>query len=62
MYELCCSLIKRGKAYVCHQTKKEIEACRAICKGRLSGHLMLGDPESPWRNRPEESLSFYSRK
>ncbi|CAM9115400.1 unnamed protein product [Ectocarpus fasciculatus] len=32
LYELAVELIRRGKAYVCHQSKAEIEACRDIAR------------------------------
>lgn len=45
LYDLAVELIKRGHAYVCHQTSEEISRDR---------DAMV---ESPWRNRPiEESL------
>lgn len=48
LYDLAVDLIKRGKAYVCHETKEEM----AI--GREKGI------ESKWRNRPiEESLKLF---
>eukprot|EP01022_Parablepharisma_sp_SALTPOND_P026501 TRINITY_DN64282_c4_g1_i1.p1 TRINITY_DN64282_c4_g1~~TRINITY_DN64282_c4_g1_i1.p1 ORF type:complete len:972 (-),score=63.93 TRINITY_DN64282_c4_g1_i1:4540-7368(-) len=52
LFEFAVSLIKSGKAYVCHQTKEELGKSRAEEK------------ESPWRNRPpEESLElFYKMK
>ncbi|PNH09069.1 Glutamine--tRNA ligase [Tetrabaena socialis] len=48
LYELAVQLIKSGNAYVCHQTKDEIEASRE-----------KREP-SPWRERPiEESLRLF---
>ncbi|KAG2491132.1 hypothetical protein HYH03_010575 [Edaphochlamys debaryana] len=48
LYELAVQLIKSGNAYVCHQTKEEIEKSRE-----------LREP-SPWRDRPmEESLRLF---
>ncbi len=45
-------LIRLGKAYVCHQTKEDMEASREIIRAR-DGR----DPNSPWRNRTvEENL------
>jgi glutaminyl-tRNA synthetase len=38
LYSLAVDLIQRGKAYVCHQSKLEIEACREIAKA------MVADP------------------
>ncbi len=29
LYDLAVELIKRGKAYVCHQTKEEMEVSKA---------------------------------
>ncbi|CAF0733153.1 unnamed protein product [Brachionus calyciflorus] len=46
LYELAVELIKRGKAYICHQKNEEIK-----------GH---NPPPSPWRERPiEESLKLF---
>ncbi|CAI8005215.1 Glutamine--tRNA ligase [Geodia barretti] len=46
LYEWAVELIKRGHAYVCHQTQDE-----------LKGH---NPPPSPWRERPvEESLLLF---
>eukprot|EP00795_Rhopilema_esculentum_P002262 gene2262-17873_t len=46
LYDYAVSLIKRGKAYVCHQEYEEI-------KGR-------NPPPSPWRDRPiDESLILF---
>ena len=57
LYDLAIELIKRGKAYVCHQTKAEIEASRAISRARKGG-----DPNSPWRNRTvEENLREFNK-
>jgi glutaminyl-tRNA synthetase len=48
LYRLAVELIKRGKAYVDHQTPEEIEEYR---EKKL---------DSPWRNRPiEESLKLF---
>ncbi|GIL78897.1 hypothetical protein Vretimale_110 [Volvox reticuliferus] len=48
LYELAVQLIKSGHAYVCHQTKEEIEASRE-----------KREP-SPWRDRPiEENLRLF---
>lgn len=41
-YELAIKLIKKGKAYVCHQTKEEIEKSRDMCKDRLAGKPIDG--------------------
>ena len=46
LYDLAVELIKRGKAYVCHQKTEE-----------LKGH---NPPMSPWRDRPiDESLKLF---
>lgn len=52
LYAFALQLIKKGSAYVCHQTKEQMEVSRKIAEAR-DGR----DPHSPWRNRPvEESL------
>lgn len=57
LYELAIELIKRDKAYVCHQSKADIEASRCIARAKASDPTASGDPCSPWRNRPiAESL------
>ena len=57
LYDLAIELIKRGKAYVCHQTKVDIEACREIARGKISDPNFPGNPNSPWRDRSiEENL------
>lgn len=53
LYELAVELIKRGKAFVCHQTKAEMQAGRRV-EGQLEGI------PSPWRERPiEENLRLF---
>jgi glutaminyl-tRNA synthetase len=48
LYDLAIDLIKRGKAYVCHETKEEMS---------LGREKMI---ESKWRDRPiEESLKLF---
>ncbi|CAN8065953.1 unnamed protein product [Agarophyton chilense] len=48
LYDLAVELIKRGKAYVCHQTGDEIS------KGRKEG------TDSPWRDRSvEENIRLF---
>lgn len=48
LYDFAVDLIKRGKAYVCHETKEQMAEGRDNCR------------ESPWRNRPiEESLKLF---
>jgi glutaminyl-tRNA synthetase len=57
LYELAVQLIKSGKAYVCHQSKADIEASRAIAKAKISDPNAPGNPNSPWRDRSvEENL------
>lgn len=68
LFEYAVVLIKAGKAFVCHQTKADIETSREFS---ALMHKTTTDPadldslrkkaESPWRNRPiEESLrAFY---
>ena len=34
LYDFAVELIRRDKAYVCHQSKAEIEACREVAKGK----------------------------
>jgi len=55
LYELAVKIIKEGKAYVCHQTAKEMQASKG-------GEDNLGPiTESPWRNRTiEENLRCLS--
>jgi len=53
LYELAVELIKRDKAFVCHETKEQMQAGRRV-EGQLEGR------PSPWRNRPiEESLRLF---
>jgi glutaminyl-tRNA synthetase len=64
LYDLAVELIKRDKAYVCYQTKAEIEASREICKKLLADptneELLKLNPNSPWRDRPiAESLKEF---
>ena len=57
LYDLAIKLIKLGKAYVCHQSKADIERSRAIGRARKGG-----DPNSPWRNRTvEENLREFEK-
>ena len=51
LYELAVKLIRLGKAYVCHQSKAEIEASREISRAKSADPNAPGDPCSPWRNR-----------
>ena len=49
LYELACELIRRGKAYVCHQTAADIKEYREK------------QMDSPWRDRPiEENLRIFN--
>lgn len=50
LYDLAVQLIKNGKAYVCHQSKADIEACREIARARIAG-TSTESPCSPWRDR-----------
>ncbi|KAJ1410197.1 Glutamyl/glutaminyl-tRNA synthetase [Ochromonadaceae sp. CCMP2298] len=57
LYELAVELIRRDKAYVCHQSKADIEASREICKIICGDPTSTLNPHSPWRDRPvQESL------
>ena len=50
LYECAIELIKRGKAYVCHQTSEEISKCREV------------KAPSPWRDRPvRENLELFEQ-
>ena len=51
LYELALELIRRDKAYVCHQSKADIEASREISRAKSADPNAPGDPNSPWRNR-----------
>lgn len=51
LYELALELIRRGKAYVCHQTKDEIEKSREIARAKVIDPNAPGNPNSPWRDR-----------
>jgi glutamyl/glutaminyl-tRNA synthetase len=53
LYELAVELIHRDLAYVCHQSKADIEASREISKAKSANPDAPGDPCSPWRNRYE---------
>jgi glutaminyl-tRNA synthetase len=55
LYDFAVQLIKKDKAFVCHQSKEEIENSREIARAR-DGR----DPNSRWRNRPiAESLKEF---
>ena len=51
LHELAIELINRGKAYVCHQNKADIEACRDIARAKTADPNAPGSPNSPWRDR-----------
>lgn len=51
LYDLAEKLIAEGKAYVCHQTKADIERCREVAKAKTADPNAPGDECSPWRNR-----------
>ena len=62
LYGFAQELIRRKKAYVCHQTKAEMEASREISKAMASdsGYNGKDVPESPYRNRSvEENLKLF---
>jgi len=60
LYDLAIELIKRGKAYVCHQSKDQIEESREICRAKIADPNHPGNPNSPWRDRPmEENLKLF---
>ena len=65
LHALAVKLIEKGLAYVCHQTKADIEASRDICKRKLAEpnneELAKLSANSPWRDRPvAESLKEFS--
>jgi glutaminyl-tRNA synthetase len=72
LHEAALELIRRGRAYVCHQTKAEIEASRELAAAlhkpgapspppALGAGAAAGAPESPFRDRPvEESLREFA--
>jgi glutaminyl-tRNA synthetase len=51
LHAFAVELIRRDKAYVCHQTKAEMEASREIARAKISDPNFEGDACSPWRNR-----------
>ena len=68
LFEFAVTLIKTGKAFVCHQTKADIETSRefSVLMHKTTVEpadlaTLLKKAESPWRHRPiEESLrAFY---
>jgi len=46
LHAFAVELIKRGKAFVCHQSKADME------KSKEHARHKTGDPNSPWRDRP----------
>ena len=46
-YEMALELIDGGKAYVCHQSGEEIEACRKVAKARASLRKFEADGAAP---------------
>jgi len=68
LYELAIKLIKKGKAYVCHQNKAGIALERELAKTRIENiakgaqDASVVDPRqfSPWRDRSvEENLRLF---
>ena len=51
LYDLAVKLIRKGLAYVCHQSKAEIEASREIARAKVGNPTAEGNPNSPWRDR-----------
>ena len=51
LYELAIKLINKGKAYVCHQSKAEIEVCREVARSKIADPNFQGNHYSPWRDR-----------
>lgn len=48
LYDLAVELIKRGKAYVCHQTKEEMEASKAHARSRVGLAPLWGPTAFGW--------------
>ncbi|OQR96842.1 glutaminyl-tRNA synthetase [Achlya hypogyna] len=71
LYEFAITLIKKGRAYVCHQSKTEIEACRTVLRelhGRVASEGLVLTPEvlapaeSPYRHRSvAENLAEFEK-
>lgn len=62
LHDYAIILIKKGLAYVCHQSKVEIEASREIIRQKFADPTFEGCPNSPWRDRPiEESLREFEK-
>lgn len=56
LYEAALTLVRKGKAYVCHMNQEEIMASRGGTDGKGPRY------DSPWRNRPiEENLREFER-
>ena len=51
LHQFAVELIRRGKAFVCHQTKADIEACREVARAKISDPNAPGSAHSPWRDR-----------
>eukprot|EP01029_Cantina_marsupialis_P004467 TRINITY_DN14495_c0_g1_i1.p1 TRINITY_DN14495_c0_g1~~TRINITY_DN14495_c0_g1_i1.p1 ORF type:complete len:772 (+),score=246.15 TRINITY_DN14495_c0_g1_i1:1276-3591(+) len=61
LYAFAIKLIKKGLAYVCHQTKDEIEKCRDVARAKINNPEAPGNPNSPYRNRSiEENLKLFN--
>lgn len=68
LYALALALIKKGKAYVCHQSKAEIEASRLLLQqfhstpGAKSESDLPEDAKSPFRSRSvDENLREFEK-
>jgi len=60
LHTLAIELIQKGKAYVCHQNKSDILACREVAKAKITDPSAPGNHLSPWRNRSiEENLKEF---
>mmetsp|Transcript_12996 Transcript_12996/g.38680 ORF Transcript_12996/g.38680 Transcript_12996/m.38680 type:complete len:708 (-) Transcript_12996:28-2151(-) len=46
-YAMALELIDAGKAYVCHQTSSEIEACRKVAKARAALKKLKSENQAP---------------
>eukprot|EP01090_Pellita_catalonica_P019757 TRINITY_DN6812_c0_g1_i1.p1 TRINITY_DN6812_c0_g1~~TRINITY_DN6812_c0_g1_i1.p1 ORF type:complete len:816 (+),score=186.40 TRINITY_DN6812_c0_g1_i1:44-2491(+) len=57
LYDYAVELIKKDKAFVCHETADDIHKSRELAKNTKNGR----PAPSPWRNRPiEESLKLFA--
>ena len=69
LYDMAVELIKRGKAYVCHQTQPEIKAGREclqemfkIASKTKTEPVLPPGAASPWRDRSvEENLMLFDQ-